>query len=109
MAIASIVADDDRLEITIRNQQPVALADLTLSLLAVGQQFERFVEAELPADYPVRSELYVKDVRSGSIVVELFAHAIPLVPLFWADGALIEWANYAKEVLLWLTGKTENA
>ncbi|PXW90752.1 hypothetical protein C8R34_10264 [Nitrosomonas sp. Nm84] len=106
MAISAIhVESNDRLEITINNTRPVALTDLTLSLLSVGHQFEKFIETELRADVPVASELLVKEVRSGSIVFELVAQALPLIPLFWQGGALLEWANYAKDTIHWLSGK----
>ena len=109
MAITSMRAESsERLEVTIRNELPVALTDLTLSLLAVGHQFERFVEAELPADVPVASELLVKEVRTGSIVFELVAQSLPLVPLFWQGGALFEWTNYAKDTVMWLLGKLDS-
>ena len=74
MAVTEIRIDsNDRLEITINNTRPVALTDLTLSLLSVGHQFEKFIEAEFPSDVPVASELLVKQVRPGSIVFELVA------------------------------------
>lgn len=34
-----------KLEITINNDRPVILTDLTLSLLAVSEQFQKFVES----------------------------------------------------------------
>ena len=36
----------NKLEITINNKNPVVLTDLTMALLGVGQQFERFIENE---------------------------------------------------------------
>lgn len=40
-----------KLEIYIKNEKPVVLTDLTLSLLAVNQQFQRFMESETNQDY----------------------------------------------------------
>ena len=34
-----------KLEITINNERPIVLTDLTLSLLAVSEQFQKFVES----------------------------------------------------------------
>lgn len=95
-----------RLEIHIKNEKPVVLTDLTLSLLAVNQQFQRFMESETNQDYQVGTELYIKEVRSGSIIVELVAQALPLVPLIWSGGSLSEWVNSAKAILDWLLAKT---
>lgn len=109
MAITDIRIDDkDRLEIVINNTRPVALTDLTLSLLSVGHQFERFVEGEMPANAPIASELLVKEVRSGSIVFELVAQSLPFIPLFWHGGALLEWASHAKDTIQWLIGKLDH-
>lgn len=96
----------NRLEITINNRQPVVLTDLTLSLLGVSQQYHRFIENEASTEGVVpASELYIKDVRSGSIVVELVAQALPVIPLLWQGGSLLEWVNHAKSVIEWLNGK----
>lgn len=94
-----------KLEVTINNQKPVVLVDLTMALLAVGQQFERFMENETTEPNRVGSELFIKEVRSGSIVVELVAQALPVVPLLWQGGSLTEWIGQAKSVMEWLNGK----
>jgi len=95
----------NKLEITINNERPVVLTDLTLSLLGVGHQFERFIENEMDEHDPVGAELFIKDVRSGSIIVELVAQAMPAIPLLWQAGSLTEWVDYAKSVVEWLSGK----
>jgi len=97
-----------KLEVTINNQKPVVLTDLTLALLAVGQQFERFIESETNEQHQVGSELYIKEVRSGSIVVELVAQAVPVLPLLWQGGSLSEWLSQAKAMIEWLSGKIAN-
>jgi hypothetical protein len=99
---------NDKLEITIKNEKPVVLTDLTLSLLSVNQQFQRFLESETNQDYQPNTELYIKEVRSGSIVVELVALAMPIIPLVWEGGPLTEWVNQAKAILDWLLAKTDN-
>lgn len=101
-------SDQQRLEVVIENRKPVVLTDLTLALLAVGQQYEQFVEHELPRDQQVSSTLLVKEVRTGSIVFELIAQAIPIAPLLWQGGSMLEWAKCAKDTLLYLQGKLKN-
>lgn len=93
-----------KLEITIHTTQPVQLTDLTMALLGVGQQYERFIENETTVQYGAGSELFVKEVRSGSIIVELIAQVLPVVPLLWEGGSLLEWADHAKSVMEWLNG-----
>lgn len=107
MAIENIFEIDlnDKLEIKINNQKPVVLTDLTIALLGMGQQFQRFIENETNEQYKVGSQLYIKEVRSGSIIVELVAQAMPVVPLLWQGGSLQEWVIYCKSIIEWLNGK----
>lgn len=95
----------NKLEITINNTVPVELTGLTMALLGVSQQYQRFIENEATAQCRAGSELFIKEVRSGSIIVELVAQTLPVVPLFWQGGSLLEWANHAKSVMEWLNGK----
>ncbi len=97
---------NDKLQITINNTKPVVLTDLTMALLGVGQQFERFIENEAADQGQLCSELFIKEVKSGSIIVELVAQAMPVVPLLWQGGSIGEWVNYAKSVYDWLGGKS---
>lgn len=96
---------NNKLEVTIKNEKPVVLTDLTMSLLGVNQQFQRFLETETNQDYQPATELYIKEVRSGSIVVELVALAMPIVPLIWEGGPLSQWVSQAEAIVLWFLGK----
>lgn len=95
----------EKLQITINNIKPVILIDLTMALLGIGQQFERFIENETSEKNHISSELFIKEVRSGSIIVELIAQAAPIVPLLWNGGSIEEWMGYVKSVIEWLNGK----
>ncbi|MCR9423845.1 hypothetical protein [Vibrio sp. RM-69-4] len=77
-----------KLEITIDNKLPVGLEDLSMSLLSFNRQFHKFVESETDALTDVGSELLIKEVRKGSIIVELVSQAAPIVPLIWEGGSL---------------------
>ncbi len=96
---------DTKLEITINNSKPVELAGLTLSLLNVSFLYEKFIEGESATEMGASSELYIREVRSGSIVVELMTQSLPLVPLLWEGGGLTQWVDYIKSTADWLTGK----
>jgi hypothetical protein len=98
---------NDKLEITINNLKPVILTDLTIALLGVSQQFQKFIECETTEQHQIGSELYIKEVRSGSIIVEVVAQAMPVIPLLWQGGSLLEWVNYSKSVIEWLNGKLD--
>jgi hypothetical protein len=95
-----------RLEVVINNTKPVVLTDLTLSLLAVGQQYETFLEHELPENIQVSSALLVREVRTGSIIFDLITQAaIPTIPLLWMHkDSLAQWCEVATELMKYLTG-----
>lgn len=105
MAENNVIAVDfgSVLEIRINNFVPIELTDLTMSLLGIGNQYTSFIEAEANADFEVATELYVKEVRSGSIVIELITNTMPLVPLLWTGGSMLEWVEYSKSTIEWLT------
>jgi hypothetical protein len=98
---------DKKLEIKINNTKPVALEDLALSLLSFNHQFHKFVESETNKETDVGSELLIKEVRSGSIIIELVSHAAPILPLLWEGGSLSEWAKVVKDTCSWLLGKID--
>ncbi|TNY97756.1 hypothetical protein [Vibrio parahaemolyticus] len=97
-----------KLEITIDNRLPVGLEDLSLSLLSFNKQFHKFVESETDALTDVGSELLIKEVRKGSIVVELVSQAAPIVPLIWEGGSLAQWASVVQNTCNWLLGNTNH-
>lgn len=96
--------DRSVLEITIKNTQPIALTDLTLALLDVAQQYNAFIEREAKTE-GTPANLYVKEVRSGSLVFELMTLGATVYPLFWEHGPLAEYAKAFKELVDWLSGK----
>ncbi len=82
MEVRNVIEIDfsQKLEIKINNQSPVVLTDLTMSLLGISQQYHRFIESETNQDYNPSTELFVKEVRTGSIIVELVALTMPILP-----------------------------
>jgi hypothetical protein len=97
-----------KLEIKINNQRPVGLEDLSLSLLAFSHQFHKFIESETSKESDIGSELLIKEVRSGSIIVELVSQAAPILPLLWEGGSLVEWSKVVENTCKWLLGKIDN-
>lgn len=62
---------DETLHVELRNSQPIELKDLTLSLLALGQVYEDYVVAAGHDRAKGNVKLYVKELRSGSVIAEL--------------------------------------
>jgi hypothetical protein len=59
-----------------RTQRPIDLIDLTTSLMAVGEQFRRFVHRHDAALTEDGYRLFIKEVRAGSIIAELVSYAV---------------------------------
>lgn len=99
------VNEEQWLQIRIDYSRPVGLTDLTLSLLAFSQEYAKFVEATADTQSPSESQLVVKEIRPGSILIELFAHVVPALPLLWDGTPLDAWFQQATQILDWLSGK----
>lgn len=94
-----------KLEIKFENRKPVLVEDLSNALLSVSDQYARFVETTTTERYVTTSELFVKDVRSGSMVFDIVGVAMPIIPLLWEGGSLSEWVGVAKGTMDWLLAK----
>lgn len=69
------MASDSTLTITLKNQRPVELLDLTASLHALGEQYGEFVHSRGYDPLADNVRLYVTELRTGSIIAELKAMA----------------------------------
>ena len=96
------------LELEIKNTQPLVLTDLTLSLLAFSHQYSKYVERTTNEPSSQARQLVIKEVRSGSVIVDLVGYACNAVPLIWSGGCtVIEWYKQAQAVLEWLLDRRE--
>ena len=86
------------------NTRPIELIDFTSSLLAVGEQYRSFIRRQggqwADDDY----RLYVKEVRTGSIIAEMISHAAqgqmlaPFVPF------VVQFTHYLSDCFDFLKG-----
>jgi hypothetical protein len=101
--------DETKLTITLKNKQPVELADLTLGLFALADEYRRFVPrhpvARTQADRDCR--LYIKEVRSGSIEIDLVAMAPLALPFIENANSVVEFARYLKDAYEFLAGRSD--
>ena len=91
---------------TLHYTRPVELADLSTSLGALAHQHERFADklgATINGD---RIRLYVKEIRPGSIIVELLALAQTAAPLVDAVNTVVPFAKNVSELLGFAVGRT---
>lgn len=100
---------DDKMKLTIeiQNNQPVALLDLAQSMLSTAGEYRSYVAKHAPDVDPTGAQLYVKEVRSGSVITELVAMAPYALPLIENADSVLEYGKYLVEALSWLMGGGE--
>ena len=58
---------ENKILLEIHNKESISLPSLTLSLLNLSQQFDKFLERQ-GLEASERSGLYIKTIKSGSII-----------------------------------------
>lgn len=102
-----MMQDKMKLIIEIKNKHPVELLDLARSMMALGDEYQRFLlkhDAMLDAD---NVKLYIKEIRSGSIITELVALAPYTLPFVEHADSVLEYAKYIKAFYDWAIGKND--
>lgn len=91
--------DESVLSIELNNKKPVELTDLTESLLSLSIEYRRFVARRTDVFAENEAKLYIKEIRSGSIIADLIAPAVPLVaPLLEHRESIAEYAKWLKGI-----------
>jgi hypothetical protein len=97
---------DDAVQLTveIKNRSPVEVADFARSMLSLGQEYQRFLAAGEHAATPEDVKLYVREIRSGSIIATLAAAAPVAIPFIEHSQSIIEFAKHLETLYGWLKG-----
>lgn len=88
--------DTTKLIIKYNYSKPIELVELTLSLLDLGNLYNRFMNIsgyEINKDY---SSLVLKEAKSGSLIFELVENLTPIIPLLSDFNNIIQFCNYLK-------------
>jgi hypothetical protein len=101
------MADDATLRIEIKNRRPVEVGDFTSSLQALAEEFKSQIEARDPEIAAADVRLYVKEVRTGSIIAELVAIAPQTLQLVSYTNAVVGFYKHMKSAYDWLSGDAE--
>lgn len=89
------VDEDNKIEIVINNHDPVELVDFVHTMAEIGANFNGFAVKELN-EPQFECKLYIKEVRQGSIIVDLAASALPVLPILYDGGILNAWLEVFK-------------
>ena len=99
---------DIRLIIEIKNKQPLELLDLTKSFVSLANQFNNYVSIEGESKEDREAKLYVKEIRSGSVIMELVEYAsIGAIPFIENVNTIVGFGGYLKDAYNFLLGKSE--
>ena len=93
--------------IEIKNGKPIELADLTRSLLGFAEEFKRHIEANEPEVAAADVRLYVKEIRSGSVIADIVAISPLLLQGISYVNSVISFSKHLKTAYDYLSGKSE--
>lgn len=97
-ALLPVECEGASLTYDFKNTRPIELVDFTSSLFSLGEQFRSFVARREAAHAADDMRLYVKEVRTGSIIAELISEATQQQWLAPAAPFII---SYAQELGEW--------
>lgn len=90
--------NDVKLTIAISNKQPIELLDLTKSLVSVAVQFQKYVKNNGKSREEINAKLYVKEIKTGSVLIDLVEFAtVGLIPFAENVNTILDFANYLKK------------
>jgi TM2 domain-containing membrane protein YozV len=96
-----------KLVVEYKNKNPIELIDLAQSMISIGNQYKEYV-VEQRKLLPDNVKLYIKEVRKGSTIIELYPMIIGAIPVVIEHaGTVIEYADYLKTLYDWYSGKGE--
>lgn len=94
-----MVHNDVKFIIKIENSYPIELIDLTKSLIALSSQFTEFVSKNGTNKSEREAKLFVKEIKSGSVIFELIEFAsVGLLPFADNFNTIVGFGKYCKEI-----------
>lgn len=99
---------ETKLTIEIKNRQPVELLDLTNSFMSLADEYRRFVQTQEVVTYADDVRLYIKEIRSGSIITDLVALSAAGLPFAEHTVTILDFSKYMYKAYAFLTGKSQD-
>ncbi len=97
-AISRLKSNDVSLLIEIKNKQPVELIDLTKSLISLGNQFNNYTLQSGDQLENREGRLYVKEIKTGSIILELIQVAmLGMLPFAENVNTIVGFAEFLQK------------
>lgn len=107
MSNEAIQNKDIKLVIEINNKKPIELEDLTKSLISFANEFENYIAEHGQRKEDREAKLYVKEIRTGSVILELVEFASKTaIPFLENASTIIGFAGHLKDAYNFLMGKS---
>ncbi|MDA0779925.1 MAG: hypothetical protein O2810_03470 [Bacteroidetes bacterium] len=91
---------DIRLILKIENKSPIELLDLTKSLVALANNFDRYSSEKGNTKEDREAKLFVKEIKTGSVIIELIELATAsMIPFVENINTVLEFASYFKSAI----------
>ena len=103
--------DDSRvvLQVRIQNESPIAVEDLAASLHALGDEYREWLSDSAERSVTDDVQLYVRELRSGSIIADLVALTPLALPFLENANSIIDFANHLWNGFDFLLGRLRSA
>lgn len=102
------MSDESKLTITIQNINPVELMDFTQAFLSLSDEYHRYLSLEDSDALDQDVKLYVKQIRTGSIVADLVALAPLALPFAENANTILGFSKYVRTGIGYLLGTQKN-
>ena len=97
--------NDVRLVVEIKNKHPLELLELTKSLVSLANQFNSYTSDLNTSKEDREAKLYVKEIRTGSVILELIEVAtIGVLPFIENINTLVSFAEYLRDSYQYFLG-----
>ena len=101
------MTEEYKLTIEIKNTKPVELIDLTDSLLSLADEYKRFLVSQAGPVLSEEIKLYVKEIKTGSIITDIIAIAPGALPFAEYAMTLIDFSGYIQKAVKFFLGDKE--
>lgn len=98
--------NEARLTIKIEHSLPVELVDFTKGLTGLADEYRRFVKLQSGLAITDDVKLYIKEIRSGSIITDLVALSASGLPFIENTVSVLDFSKYLAVAFNFLTGKS---
>jgi hypothetical protein len=95
-------SDGDYVRFELRNSKPVDLLDLTGALSAFGDAYKDYVVSAGFEHIPDNVRLFVREIRSGSIIADLISMADQGSYILDHKETIAKFATHINDILQWL-------